>query len=351
MQAFTYEPQKSRVIFGSGTVAAIPEEAGRLGLKRLLVLSTPEQADQAETVAKSAGQLVAGIFSKAAMHTPTEVTENAMEVMKSLKADGILAIGGGSTIGLGKALSVRTGKHQIAIPTSYAGSEMTPILGETANGKKVTRRDPRILPASVIYDVDLTLSLPWPMTVTSAMNAMAHAVEALYAKDRNPVVEVLAERGIAAFGQALRTLKTTPDDLAARSDAFFGAWACGTCLGQVSMALHHKLCHVLGGSFNLPHAATHTVILPHAAAFNGSDGRLAAVNRALGGTQPGQALYDLARELDAPLALSALGFADADVPRATDIVMENPYWNPRSFDAEDITSILSRALHGDRPER
>ncbi len=349
MRAFTYEPQKSRVIFGSGTITNIDTEAERLGVKRLLVLATPEQADQAGQVAQQAEKRVVGMFAGATMHTPTDVTEKAMTSLKQHDADGILAIGGGSTIGLGKAISVRAGLPHIAVPTSYAGSEMTPILGETADGKKLTRRDPSILPATVIYDVDLTLSLPWSMTVTSAMNAMAHAVEALYAEDRNPVVETLAERGIRAFGTSLRVLKSAPDDPDARSDAFFGAWACGTCLGQVSMALHHKLCHVLGGTFDLPHAATHTVILPHVTAFNGRDGQLAAVNHALGGTKPGQALFDLATDLGAPLGLAELGLSQGDIARAADVAMESPYWNPRPFDQSDITGILNAALHGERP--
>ncbi len=350
MRPFIYEPQKSRTVFGTGTIAGIGDEAKALGLSRLLMLSTPEQTDQAKAAASSASDLILGTFSNAAMHSPVDVTEDALKVAQDLNVDGFLSIGGGSTIGLGKALAVRTSLPHIAIPTTYAGSEMTPILGETENGKKLTRRDPAILPQVVIYDVDLTLSLPWSMTVTSAMNAMAHAVEALYAKDRNPVVEVLAERGIAAFGTSLRRLRSQPHDLNARADALFGAWACGNCLGQVSMALHHKLCHVLGGTFDLPHAATHTIILPHAAAFNGQDGSLSAVTRALGGTLPGRALFDLAAELGAPLALSDFGFSEGDIGTAADVAMQSPYWNPRPFGREDIVSILRAAQKGEVPK-
>jgi alcohol dehydrogenase class IV len=177
-------------------------------------------------------------------------------------------VGGGSTTGLGKAIALATGLDQIVVPTTYAGSEMTPILGQTERGVKTTQRSPAILPEVVIYDVDLTLTLPPALTATSGLNAIAHAVEALYAQDRNPIVSLMAEEGIAALARSLPVLVDAASDLAARSDALYGAWLCGACLGAVGMALHHKLCHTLGGSFDLPHAETHAVVLPHAVAYN-----------------------------------------------------------------------------------
>lgn len=193
MQAFTYEGLPARVIFGSGTRARLGAELDRLGISRALVLSTPVQLEAAEEVSASIGERRAGFFAEATMHTPADVTARAMAQLSALKADGIVAIGGGSTIGLGKALALRTDFPQIVVPTTYAGSEMTPILGETKDGAKVTQRSAKVLPETVLYDVDLTMTLPRTLSGTSGLNALAHAAEALYAVDGNPIVELMAE--------------------------------------------------------------------------------------------------------------------------------------------------------------
>ena len=207
MRGFVYTAHASRVIFGSGTLAQLPEEVERMGLKRALVLSTPHQQGAAEETARSIGTRSAGVFAGAAMHTPVEVTQRALEQVKVIDADGIVAVGGGSTTGLAKAIALRTDLPQIVAPTTYAGSEMTPILGETQEGVKTTQSSPRILPETVIYDIDLTLSLPVTLSITSGMNAIAHAVEALYARERNPVISLLAEEGISAVSRALPGIK------------------------------------------------------------------------------------------------------------------------------------------------
>ena len=247
----------SRVIFGQGTSVRLPEEVERLGLQRALVLATPSRKPDAERLSANLGMCSAGVLATAVMHTPVNVTEAALAVVEKLGADGLVAVGGGSTTGLSKAIALRTDLPQIIIPTTYAGSEMTPSVGETKDGVKTTQRSPRILPEVVIYDVERTLSLPVPLSATSGMNAIAHAVEALYARDRNPVAMLMAEEGVRAFAQALPRIAAHPVDREARAEALYGAWLCGTCLGSVSMAIHHKLCHVIGGLFNLPHAQTH----------------------------------------------------------------------------------------------
>lgn len=175
MDSFEYNANPGRVVFGSGSLQKLPSEVQRLNLSNPLILSTPQQVDQAETVKSILNGKVAGIFTKATMHTPTDVTDEALEYARSIKADSVVSIGGGSTIGLGKAISIRTGMPHICIPTTYAGSEMTPILGETAEGKKTTRIDAKILPGTVIYDADLTMTLPSAMSATSGVNAIAHA--------------------------------------------------------------------------------------------------------------------------------------------------------------------------------
>ncbi|MDI5932417.1 maleylacetate reductase [Halomonas kalidii] len=351
MQSFVYHGLPSRVVFGQGTLSRLAEEIEQLGCRRALVLATPHQQEQAREVLEQLGERGAGLYAEAAMHTPVEVTERAMRVVEELGVDCTVAIGGGSTIGLGKAIALRTGLPQVAIPTTYAGSEMTPILGETRDGIKTTQRTLEVLPETVIYDVDLTLSLPAGMSGTSGINAIAHAVEALYARDRNPVISLMAEEGIAALARSLPVIAENPSDQDARSDALYGAWLCGSCLGAVGMSLHHKLCHTLGGSFDLPHAETHTIVLPHAVAYNAPAAPEAMVRiaRALGCEDPAAGLFDLARAVGAPTALEEIGLTPGDVERATEIATRNPYWNPREVEAEGIHRLLHHALVGRRP--
>lgn len=244
---FVFESMACRVVFGSGTLASAGAEIERMGGRRALILTTPRQVAKSKELATSLGALHAGIFSSAVMHTPVDVTERALAVMRACKADTLVSLGGGSATGLGKALALRTGVNQLCIPTTYAGSEMTPILGETKGGLKTTLRDLTVLPETVLYDVDLTLALPVDLSVASGFNAMAHAVEALYARDQNPVTSLMAESAIQALARALPAIAAQPDDPVARAEALYGAWLGGTCLGTVGMALHHKLCHTFGG--------------------------------------------------------------------------------------------------------
>ena len=347
---FTFPGLATRVVFGSGTLAQTGVEVARLGHSRVLVLSTPHQQPEAEALAAGLGGLAAGVFAGAAMHTPTEVTEAALAVFADAGATAVVALGGGSTTGLGKAIAARTGADQVVIPTTYAGSEMTDILGETANGMKTTRRDPSIRPEVVIYDVDLTLTLPVAMTMTSGMNAVAHAMEAFYASDRNPIIELMCRDALRAFKAGLPILTHDPQNRQARAEALYGAWLCSTALGYVTMALHHKLAHVLGGSFNTPHAETHTILLPHTAAFNAVavPDLLAPLTQTFG-SAPGGGLWDFAQDIGAPSRLADLGLSEADLDRAAEIAVQNPYANPRRFDRADIRTLLQAAYDGQRP--
>ena len=350
MQPFTYEALPQRVVFGTGTLARLSSEVSRLGRSRAFVLTTPPQAAEAQRLLSLLGPLGAGHFAGAVMHTPTDVTEEALRAVSEAKADCLVAVGGGSTIGLAKALALRTGLDHIAVPTTYAGSECTTILGETAQGRKTTIRDKRVVPEVVLYDVALTLSLPPGLTASSGMNALAHAIEALYAPDGNPLVSVLAERGVAALAAALPVLMERPEDEQARSDALFGAWACGTCLGSVSMGLHHKLCHVLGGSFGLPHAETHAVVLPYALAYNapGAPDTVTRLGRLFGG-DPVTALYELGRRLGLPVGLRGLGMPETGLDDAADQAAAQPYPNPVPLERGRIRALLGQAFTGARP--
>jgi maleylacetate reductase len=352
MQAFTYTGLPSRIVFGSGTLAQLPAEIDRLGLKRVLVLATPQQKGDSEKTAASLSGRAAGVFSEATMHTPVSITELAMKAAADMQIDGLLAIGGGSTTGLSKAIALRTDLPQVVVPTTYAGSEMTPILGETKDGRKTTIRSEKVLPETVIYDVDLTLTLPAAMSATSGMNAIAHAVEALYAQDRNPIISMMAEEGIRALARSLPRIVENLHDKEARSDALYGAWLCGACLGSVGMALHHKLCHTLGGSFDLPHAETHTIVLPHATAYNAkaAPDAMARIAKALGVTDAPSGLYDLTRRLGSKQALRDIGMPQSGIVQAAEIALANPYWNPAPLDANAITSLITRAWAGEPPQ-
>ena len=317
MQSFVYNALPGRVIFGSGTVSSLESEIQRAGCTRALLLSTPEQAAALKDIAASIGALAAATFTDAAMHTPTDVTERALRAARGCDADCTIAFGGGSSTGLGKAIALRTDLIQI-----------------------------------VIYDVDFSLTLPPRLTVTSGTNAIAHAVEALYAQDRNPVISMMAEQAIAAMGRALPAIVADPKNREARADALYGAWLCGLCLGSVGMALHHKLCHVVGGSFNLPHADTHTVILPYAMAYNAKAAPEAdqAVARALGGRDSTSALVDLATKLGSPNSLKSLGMAESDIDRAADLAVQNPYWNQRPIERAPILQLIADAWAGNPPK-
>lgn len=338
-------------MFAVGGLSRIGEEMDRLGARRALVLATPEQRADARRVAEILGERHAGVFAEAAMHVPIETARAAVAEAKRLNADCAVTIGGGSTTGLGKAIALESSIPILAVPTTYAGSEVTPIYGLTEGGLKKTGRDPRVLPRTVIYDPQLTVSMPKQLTATSGMNAMAHAVEGLYAADANPITSLMAEEGIRALAVGLPRAVARPDDIEARADCLYGAWLCGTVLGAVGMALHHKLCHTLGGGFNLPHAETHTVVLPHAAAYNFSVAReaMARTQRALGAKDAASGLFDLAAGLGAPMTLDQIGMRASDLDRAADLAVAAPYPNPRPIERGAIRKLLDDAFYGRRP--
>jgi alcohol dehydrogenase class IV len=351
MRDFVWNAAPSRVVFGAGALGSLAEEVARLGARRAVVVVTPTQADRGARILATLGDRGAGVIARAAMHTPVEVTEAALAELRAMEGDCLVAMGGGSAIGLGKALALRTGLPQIAVPTTYSGSEMTPLLGQTEGAAKRTIRDAAVLPEVVVYDVDLTTSMPPSLTATSGLNAMAHAVEALYAVDANPVTSLMAEESLRLLAGALP--RCVAGEGAARSDALQGAFLAGVCLGAVSIALHHKICHVLGGSFGLPHAETHAVMLPHATGFNApaAPDAMARIARAIGAEDAARGLWDLAARIGAPMSLAALGLAEADLDRAASIAVTSPYPNPRPLTEGAIRSLLDDAFAGRPPAR
>lgn len=351
MRPFLFDQPAYRVIFGPGTLAQLPAEVERLGARRALIISTAAEQPLAADLERRLGPTAAGIFADAVMHHPIDTIRAARARARAVGADCYVTIGGGTTTGTGKAIALETGLPVVAVPTTYAGSEMTPIYGITEGTEKRTGRDRRVLPRTVIYDPELTFSLPPEVSGPSGINALAHCVEGLYAHDTNPITMLMAEEGIRALARSLPRVVREPANLEARSDALYGAWLAGVVLGSAAMGLHHKLCHTLGGTFNLPHADVHTVILPHAIAYN-RDFAPEAMRRAahaLGTDDAAGGAFDLAVQIGARTSLASLGMPSDGLDRAADLAVQNQYPNPRPLDRAAIRQLLENAYHGTRP--
>ena len=352
MDSFAYIAHPARVWFGDGRVRHVTDEVDALGASRALVLCSAGHRGEAQEVAAMLGSRCVGIFAQAAMHVPIELARRAREHARELGADCAVAVGGGSTIGLGKAIALESALPIVAVPTTYAGSEMTPIYGLTEGGVKRTGRDPRVLPRSVIYDPRFSATLPLSLSVCSGLNAIAHAAEGLYAANTNPIMQLLAEEGIEALGRALPALCDDPSDPRARRDALYGSWLCGSVLAHVDMALHHKLCHTLGGSFDLPHAGTHAVVLPHALAYNAAavPDAMRRIAGALGVDDAPAGVYELARRCGAPVSLREIGMPADALDRACELALQGQYPNPRQLQQQEIRALLQRAYDGSPPQ-
>jgi maleylacetate reductase len=346
--AFKHESTPAKVHFGAGAIQQLASNVAALGCKRALILSMPNQSHEALRAASYLGPLAAGIYASAVERTPSKAANDAIAHLHQTEADCTVAIGGGSVIGLSKAIALRTDVHQIVVPTTYSGSEVTPLHNQTENDRGTILVDAKILPEVVIYDPELTLDLPLRTTVSSAISAMAHAVEALYARNRTPISSMMAQEGLRAFATALPILVADPKNETARSEALYGAWLCGSVLGQVEMALHHKLCDVISHAFARPHALAHAVILPHAIAYNEAATRvqLVPVCEALGGTSASDALAAFVRKVGAPSNLKELGLVESDLDRATALVQSDVFWNPEEITPAGIRLVLQRAWEG-----
>lgn len=351
--AFARDTAPGRVVFGCGSVDRATEEITALGLRRIMVIAAGSSAQAGTAVAARLGPLTAGAFGQVRQHVPEDLAAAAAHTARDLSADGVLALGGGSTIGLAKAVALETGAVVVAVPTTYSGSEMTPIYGITGRHKRVGR-DPIARPRLVIYDPELTVGLPPAVTAASGFNALAHCVEALYAPGADPLNAVHATAGIQALAWSLPALVDEPADLDARGAALFGAFLAGSALAVAGTALHHKLCHVLGGTFGLPHAEVNSVLLPHVAAYNqpAVPEAMAAVADALGSAEAAGGLHDLAVRIGAPTSLASLGMpADGLELAARRAVTEIGTSNPRPVDVSGLHALLTDAHQGLPPRR
>jgi maleylacetate reductase len=347
---FEYDALPVRVVFGLGVaerkLGGIVEE---LGVQRALVIVTEREEALARKLVSPFAERVAGVFTDVHPHVPLAVAEAARAAAARYDADAVLSIGGGSTTGTAKAVALTTGLPIVAVPTTYAGSEVTPVWGLTEEGRKTTGTDRRVLPRVVVYDPELTVTLPPALSAVSGLNAVAHCVEAFWGPRANPVTSLMAEEGLRALSCGLSGVVRNPGNLEARSGVLYGAWLAGTVFATAGSGLHHKICHVLGGAYDLPHAALHAVVLPHAtalvvASLPDVDARLAEALRAPDGSAA-SALAALARQLGVPTALREIGLPEAELPRATQLVAEHvPDWSHA-----EIEAVLTAAWRGELP--
>jgi alcohol dehydrogenase class IV len=351
--SFVHEGLPQRVLFGAGTVERhLAAEVARLGAARVLLVASGRDAD---LVARLSGVLPVVLhWSEVRQHVAVELAERARAAAEQADVDLLVSVGGGSTTGLAKAVALTTGLPVIAVPTTYAGSEATDVWGLTEDGVKRTGTDPRVLPRSIVYDPDLTVGLPVALTVASGLNAMAHCVDSLWAPRADPVNRALALEGARSLASGLPAVVADPAGAAGRETCLLGAHLAAVAFTSAGSGLHHKVAHVLGGTYGLPHAETHAVVLPYVLALN-SPGVPALARRladALGATDgdPVQALDDLVTRLSGPRALRDLGMREADLDDAAErIARVVPDGNPVPVDEDRLATLLRAAWAGDRP--
>ena len=347
---FIYDAPSSRVVFGPGRLDTLGEELDRLGVHRALLVATGRDRSLVDRVAAALGERYVATYDGVRPHVPVEVAAAARQLATDTQADGVVSIGGGSTTGTAKAVALTHAIPVVAVPTTYAGSEATAVWGLTEEGVKSTGVDRNVLPRTVIYDPQLTLTLPVELSAVSGLNAMAHSVEAFWAPGRNPVSSALAERSIRALAAALPAVLVDPEDLDVRSGALLGAWLAGAAFAVAGSGLHHKVCHVLGGAYDLPHAQTHAIVLPHVLAANAPAAPQAAarIADALGVEDAADGLLALNRRLGVPAGLRSIGLDEDQLADATERVLAKvPADNPRPMGRDEVVALLHAAWRGE----
>jgi alcohol dehydrogenase class IV len=349
--SFIYDVIPGRVVFGAGSRRSLREEASQLGSERVLVIASPEEDALAEDVQSILGDLVVGRFSDVVQHVPVSKAREAILAVREGRADTIVTVGGGSATGFGKAISLETEVKSIALPTTYAGSEMTTIWGLTDGDRKQTGKDPRVKPDLVVYDPELTLTLPPEIAGPSGMNAMAHSVEALYGPGANPVISAMAIESIRALYVGLPRVTSAPDDLQGRTEVLYGAYLAGVALATGGTALHHKTCHVLGGMFNLNHGDMNAVLLGHVLAYNAPaiPDQMEAIGTALELKDVPVGLFELSKSIGAPTSLEAIGMPASGIGAAVDRLVVEAAANVRPLEKESVRKMLEDAYSGCTP--
>ena len=343
-----YDALPGRVLFGAGAVDRLADEVDRLGAGRVLLVAGRSRAAHA---AERLGDRVAATWTGIVQHVPVATAEQARALAREAGADAVVCVGGGSAIGLAKAVALELGIPVVAVPTTYSGSELSTIYGLTEDGRKRTGRDARVLPAVVVYDPALTVSLPPEVTGPSGMNALAHCVEALYGRNANPVASAMAEAGIRALAAGLPVAVERPDDLDGRTESLRGAWLAGGALGSAGTGFHHQICHVLGGAYGLDHGGMNAVVLPHAVRYvtPAVPELMRLVAAGLGADDAATGCWELARRVRAPASLAELGMAEADLDRAAELCANHVSQTPRPSGAAELRVLLGAAHAGVPP--
>jgi alcohol dehydrogenase class IV len=348
---FEHETLGQRIRFASGGAAhAVGEEVTRLGASRVMVIAAPAETALAKQI--TGGLPVVLVHDEVAMHVPVPVAERARAAAAEHDVDAIVSVGGGSTTGLAKAIALTAGVPIVAVPTTYAGSEATNVWGLTEGARKTTGVDPRVLPRAVVYDAALTLSLPVDLSVASGLNALAHCVDSMWAPRTDPIDAALAAEGIRALASGLPQVVHDPEGLPGREAALYGSYLSAVAFASAGSGLHHKICHVLGGMYGLPHAPTHAVVLPYVLALNGPAAPAAAdrIARAFGSDTAIEGLQALRRRLDAPRALRDYGLHEAQIPAAVEAILPVvPDTNPAAVTTNDLQRLLHDAWEGADP--
>ena len=384
IEKFRYVSYAQEIIFGAGSLPRLGEAVNRFGWQRLLLCTnrSMQAAGNIEAIKAALGDRLVAVFDHVQPHVQDVQVQEVLALTGEHGVDAVIGLGGGSPIGMAKAVaSALEEKHNgrparaafptdqplvpvIAIPTTYAGSEMTAVYGVTHTRenppRKVTVNDPKIVPKLVIYDPQLTLDLPPEMTASTGINALAHCIEALYSITRHPMSTSAAIEGIRNMNNALLRCYTQGDDLGARTEMLKGAHLAGLSLASVSMGLHHGLCHVLGGSSNVPHGIANSIILPHAIRFNADVTApelipaVAAMGISTNEFNPIMAveamekkIFELTGEMNLPQRLrdAGVGLQESDLPRLAQLAFQNRSVqnNPKPITEEQLETLLRNA--------
>jgi maleylacetate reductase len=349
--SFTWEALPARVTCGRGALARVCAEVERLGARRVLLIAGGRStAGALATIAAGLGDRVADIVPSSAQHVPELIANQAIERGRVAAVDAVVTVGGGSATGLGKAVVLELDVPLVAVPTTYSGSEMTPIHGRTRDGRKETGRDLRVLPRAVVYDPDLCVGMPPRLAGASGMNALAHCAEALWVTAANPITSALAVEGMRRLLRGLPRVVSDPEDVDGHAECLIGACLAGTAIAQVGTGIHHRTCHVLGGGWNLPHAETHGIVLPHALALVSPRApRAMAQLAAVLDREPAGALFELASSLRLPTALADVGMPADALDEAADRIAAASEGDPLAGGRDDLRAMLDDAYRGRRP--
>ncbi|MCP5381591.1 MAG: maleylacetate reductase [Kordiimonadaceae bacterium] len=348
---FEYTPIRTRAVFAENAALKLKDEVEKLGCNRVMIACSAGMAKRINHIIESLGAMCAAIYDGAKPHCPEQVAMEALDLYNKKNADCIVAIGGGSTIGIGKAIALRTDAKFIVIATTPCGSESTPIYGMLIGNHKKTGRDPKVIARSTIYDPVLTTGLNAHLTGTIGMNSLAHCVEALYAKDQNPISDLYAIEGISALTKGIKGSIINPADISARSQVLYGGMLSGYCVNLAGIAIHHKICHVLGGHHGIPHGESNSVILPYAVAYNETTAPSAMekIMAAMGTKSASGGIYDFARDINVPRSLKELGMREDHLDVAAKETVETTPFNPKPVDFESVRALLQQAYEGNRP--